>query len=353
VVPASAEKVCYQGLISDVNKFVNQLIFIMNYLALLFVLFLTLSSIAQDCTQEALAQKPGTWKAGMKGSIAGVTATDLAKEKAVLANIHKMISSKYTPVGCEINYSTVFGKYPMEGQVYKADPYYYSMYILRYICDQNSADKSKYYVDISTPTTVNIVANAIYFLNTLYAANIPPDDFRGYLKLENRPFKKNGFYFLSKEKVDPKQEIVEYRWLITYNDTLPFTYVSRKEYLLIQRKRLEKSVKESPGSEKYAQKYFDRISEYLAKPESELSQDAICMWNDEERFEGFVEEGTRGSFIAVKPNLSYYRKNLPKSLPQFFTVIYKISQGDPVFEANIDAIKEAVDFAKLRSMLGK
>jgi hypothetical protein len=33
--------------------------------------------------------------------------------------------------------------------------------------------------------------------------------------------------------------------------------------------------------------------------------------------------------------------------------VYKISQGDPVFEANIAAIKEAVDFAKLRSMLGK
>lgn len=317
--------------------------------AILYSLTLT----AQDCTQEYLAQKTGTWKIGMKGSIANVTAADLAKEKAVLANIHKMVSSNYNPIGCEINYSTVFGKYPMEGQVYKADPYYYTMYILRYLCDQNSADKSKYYVDISTPTTVNIVANAMYWLNSLYAANIPPDDFRGYLKLEVRPVKKDGYYFLSNEKVDPKQEIVEYRWLITYNDTLPFTYVSRKEYLLIQKKRLEKSVKESPGSEKYTQKYFDLINEYLSRPESELSQEAICMWNDEERFEGFVEEGTRGSFIAVKPNLEYYKKNLPKSSPQFFTVIYKLSQGDPVFEANIAAIKEAVDFAKLKSMLGK
>ena len=317
------------------------------------VLFALTSFAQEDCSKELLAQKPGTWKVGIKGSIAGVTAADLAKEKAVLASIHKMTSSNYSPVGCELNFSTVFGKYPMEGQVYKADPYYYSMYILRYLCDQNSADKSKYYVDISTPTTVNIVANAMYWLNSLYAANIPPDDFRGYLKLEVRPVKKDGYYFLSNEKVDPKQEIVEYRWLITYNDTLPFTCLSRKEYLLIQKKRLEKSVKESPGSEKYTQKYFDRISEYLAKPESELSQDAICMWNDEERFEGFVEEGTRGSFIAVKPNLAYYKKNLPKSSPQFFTVVYKISQGDPVFEANIAAIKEAVDFAKLRGMLGK
>jgi len=322
-------------------------------LSIICIALISLSSSAQDCTKELLAQKPGTWKIGLKGSIANVTAADLAKEKAVLASIHKMISSNYSPVGCEVSYSTVFGKYPMEGQVYKADPYYYTMFILRYLCDQNSADKSKYYVDISTPTTVNIVANAMYWLNSLYAASIPTDDFRGYLKMEVRPVKKDGYYFMSNEKVDPKQEIVEYRWLITYNDTLPFTYVSRKEYLLIQKKRLEKSVKESPGSEKYTQKYFDRISEYLEKPESELSQDAICMWNYEERFKGFVEEGPRGSFIAVKPNLSYFRKKLPMSSPQFFTVVYKIAQGDPVFEANIAAIKEAVDFAKLRGMLGK
>jgi len=84
-----------------------------------------------------------------------------------------------------------------------------------------------------------------------------------------------------------------------------------------------------------------------------LNQTAICMSNDEERFNGFVEEGTKGSFIAVKPNMAYYRKKLPNSSPQFFTVIYKISHGDPVFEENIAAIKEAVDFAKLKTMLGK
>ena len=325
----------------------------MKYRILFSILFLTLSAFAQDCIQENLTQIPGTWKVGMKGSIAGVTAADLTKEKAVLAGIHKMVSTNYSPTGCEVLYATAFGKYPLEGQTYLADPYTYSMYILRYLCDKYGPDKSKYYVDIATPTTVNIVANAMYWLNSLYAANIPPDDFRGYLKLEVRPVKKDGYYFLSNEKVDPKQEIVEYRWLITYNDTLPFTYLSRKEYLLIQRKRLEKSLIENPSGEKYIKKYFDRINEYLSKPESELSQDAICMWNDEERFEGFVEEGTRGSFIAVKPNLAYYKKNLPKSSPQFFTVVYKIAQGDPVFDANIAAIKEAVDYAKLRSMLGK
>ncbi|WP_315821409.1 hypothetical protein [Paraflavitalea speifideaquila] len=77
------------------------------------------------------------------------------------------------------------------------------------------------------------------------------------------------------------------------------------------------------------------------------------MWNEEERFEKFVEEGTRGSFLAVKPNLDYYRKKLPKSTPQFFTVVYKIAKGDAVFADNYAAIQKAVDLTKLKSMLGK
>ena len=123
--------------------------------------------------------------------------------------------------------------------------------------------------------------------------------------------------------------------------------------MLIQKKRLEKDIKDSPGEKAYFDAYLKNINEYLTNPESELNQPAICMWNEEEKFEKFVEEGTKGSFIAVKPNPAYYHKNLPKSSPQFFTVVYKISKGDAVFEENIEAIKKAVDFATLKNMLGK
>ena len=309
---------------------------------------------AQDCTKELLAQKPGTWKAGPQGSIANVISTDLVKEKSVLADIHKMISSKYNPVGCQLSYSMVYGKYPDEGQTYIADPYHYVMRIMRYICDGNSADKSKYYVDISTSTTVDINANAIYSLNNLFAANIPASDSRGYLKLEKRPVKKDGYYFMGEKVIDwAENKTKEYRWLITYNDTLPFSYISQKEYLHLLQKRLEKSIRESPGEKEYFQKVLEKISDYLTKPDSELSLPAISMWNDEERFNGFVEEGTKGSFIAVKPNLEYYTKKLQKSSPQFFTVVYTLTENDPVFEGNIAAIKGAVDFGRLKSMLGK
>lgn len=326
---------------------------IKNYLLLIGSLFANSFSIAQDCSSEKLAQLPGKWNAGPQGSINNVTSANLAKEKAVLANIHKMLLQNYKPTGSEISYSTVFGKYNGEGQVWVADPYYYSMYILRYLCEP---DEKKHYVDHSTPTTVSISANAIYSLNTLYASNLPSDDFRGYLKMKQRPEKKDGYYFLGEEVVGNSHlpnKIKEYRWLITYNDTLPFSYVSRREYLLIQKKRLEKSIKESPSEKNYLDQFVNNVNEYLKKPEEELSKPAICMWNDEERFTGFVEEGSRGSFIAVKPNAAYYHKNLPLSSPQFFTVVYKISHGDPVFEENIANIKKAIDFGTLRGMLGK
>lgn len=311
---------------------------------------------AQDCTQEILLQKPGTWKAGPQGSIINVSATDLTKEKSLIAAIHKMVSTNYKPTGCQVSYSTVYGKYQGTGQTFIADPYYYAMYILRYLCDPGSGNKSKWYVDYSTPTTVNITANLIFSLSNLYAANMPADDFRGYLKLKQRPVKKDGYYFMGEEVVGDshlENKIKEYRWLITYNDTLPFSYISRKEYLLIQKKRLEKAIQESPGEKDYLSKFMNNIAGYLKLPESELNKPAICMWNEEERFEKFVDEGTWGSFIAVKPNLAYYRKNLPKSSPQFFTVVYKVSHGDPVFEENITNIKKAIDFTKLKNMLGK
>lgn len=328
----------------------------MKYSILSALLFFSLTAFSQDCSKELLLKKPGTWKAGQQGSIENVSASDLAKEKSVITAIHKMVNTNYSPKGCQVSYSTVYGKQLTQGQSWIADPYHYAMYILPYLCDSKSADHSKYIVAVSTATTVDISANVIFSLNNLYAANIPADDFRGYLKLKQRPQKKDGVWYMGEDVVGDygtSSEIKEFRWLITYNDSLPFYYVSRKEYLLIQKKRLEKALTDNPGEKDYTNKFLKNVNEYLKKAEAELSQPAICMWNEEERFEKFVEEGSRGSFIAVKANLNYYNKKLPKSSPQFFTVVYKISKGEPVLEENMAAIKKAVDFATLKNILGK
>jgi hypothetical protein len=313
-------------------------------------------SNAQDCKPEVIAKLHGTWKKNQQGTTPNVNAADLIKEKSVLSNIHKLISTNYKPTGCQVAYSTVFGKDPADGKNWIGDPFHYKMYILRLFCDKNSADKSKYYTDVATSTTFQITANAIPDLTTLNGADLPDDHLRGYLKLKQKPQKKDGFYFLGEEIVGDshlKNRIMQYTWLITYNDTLPFYYMSRKEYLQRTKKRLEKTMSEQSDSKAYYQKFMNRINDYLNKSADFLNMPAICMWNDEEQFNGFAEEGTKGSFFAVRPNMSYFRKNVKKPVPQFFTVQYKLTEGDPVFEENISGIKKALDFEKLRIMLGK
>jgi len=334
----------------------------MKCLILSALLFFSLHPFAQDpiaigCNKELLLKKPGTWKAGPQGFIQNVTAADLAKEKMVIAGIHKMVFSNYKPIGCQVSYSNVYGKDPGAGQTWIADPYHYTMYILPYLCDTKSADKSKYTVAVASATNVEITVNqlSLFRAGELYGATIP-DEERGYLKLKQRPQKKDGVWFMGEEveaDAGTVNEITSSSWLITYNDTLPFSYISRKEYLMILLKRLDKAIKESPGEKEYYNKFIKNVNEYLKKSEAELSQPAICMWNDEERFEKFTAEGTKGSFIAIKPNLDYYHKKLPKSSPQFLTAVYTISKGDKVFEENIANIKKAVDFAALKNMLGK
>ena len=329
----------------------------MRFFLPILLMLVSVRVFAQDCSQELLAQKPGTWKAGMKGSTPNVSAADLVKEKAVLANIHKMISAGYGPKGCQVTYSNALsGADSGAGKNWVADNFSYNMYILRYLCDQNSTDKSKYYVDISTPTTVSVTANAVWSLNNLFAADLPDDDFRGYLKLREKPQIKDGFRYMGEEVVGDggaENKTIEYRWLITYDDKLPFSYLSRKEYLLIQKRRLEKTMKDDASSSDYYKQFMKNIDTELSKPEEKLIIPAICKWNDEERFTSFVEEGTKGSFIAVKPDLNYYNKKLPKSAPQFFFVQYIIAHGDLVFEENIAGIQKAVDFNALKAMLGK
>ena len=327
----------------------------MKYLLFCFTILFFISSSAQDCTQEKLLLLPGTWKKGPQGSIHDVIASDLTREKVIMANIHKMIETDYKPTGCQIDYSTAYGKYSDPGQKWISDPYSYTMFVLSYLCDPNDKEKLKHYVQISTSTKVTVSANVIWALDNLYASDME-GAFRGYLKLKQKPVKKNGYWFMGEElrgKTGTTSEEKFFHWLITYNDTLPFYYVSRKEYLLIQKKRLEEKSKEVPGEKEYNEPFLKNISDYLTKPESELSKPAICRWNEEERFEKFVEEGSLGSFYAIKPNLDYYNNKLPKSSPQFISIEYFLATGYPVYVENIANIEKALDFAKLKSMLGK
>lgn len=328
-----------------------------SFVLLVFAFSSIASLAAQECTQAALALKPGSIVASkVAGSTRGITAADLVREKGVLATVHKMATAGYTPMGVVAKHDFHFDAgNPQPGMIKIADTFGYGLYLLRYNCDATTTDKSRFFVNVATPTILRIDANVVNQFR-LSAADIADNSFRGYLLMRYKPQKINGFYFLGDEfSGNPDSKQKSYTWLITYDDSLPFTYLTRKEYLLLSKARLAKTMQENGNESGYYTEFVNRINEALSRPESELNQQALVNWSDEERFTGFVEEGSPWARYAVKHNPGYYRKGLAKSASQFFTVVFNVWEGDevPVYVDNMNALKSAINFDVLRNLLGK
>jgi len=312
---------------------------------LLIILFTASQALfAQPCTQSLMAIKPGKWKAGPQGSIRNIAATDLPKEKAFLTSLQKKLSTGFAPTGLEIHYSTVWNK--GDDRTYVADPYHLAMYLLRYLCDDSPKG---FYVEYASATNVMVAVNQLFLLEDLSAAPLAPDHFRGFLRIYSKPEKKNGAIYMGTESSD-NGRIKEENWLITRGDSLPFRYLTRKEYLLITKAKLEK---QKASTDTYLKKYLDKVNAALLGTAQELSQIAVCNTFDEERFSGFLPEGDRYAFYPVVPEMSYYRKGVPRSAAQFISVKYKYSTGDPVFDKNLQSIRSVLTFDYLRSLLVK
>ncbi len=252
--------------------------YVIVFSALLIVLsFATAGARGQEvCTETALAQKPGVLRASkLSGSTAGVTAADLSRSRATMTRIHQMIAAGYRPVGLVGEYGYRFSA----GR--DANTFGYSLYLLKYNCDRASADRSKFYVGTDTPTVVRIDANVINAFD-LSAADTADNSFRGYLLVRSRPQKIDGFYYLGDDPSGGARDGQKERtWLVTYGDELPFSYLSRKEYLLVTRARLEKSIRENGNSSGFYNEYVKRVDEHLRKSEAELGRPAIVNWADE------------------------------------------------------------------------
>jgi len=194
-------------------------------------------SYAQDCNDELLLQKSGTWKPGMKGSQGG-TATELAKEKKTVETIHNMIRSKYSPTAVEAIYHGAYSPpYPnMPGNNYA-----YSIIPLNYYCDGNA-----FKIAHETPTYFSINAN-------LFSAEIyESPNFSeaasgtGYHYIRDMPVEKDGcWYFKERDEGFGYTPTRLYSCLITYNNKLPFAYVTRKEFLETRKVILANTKRES------------------------------------------------------------------------------------------------------------
>jgi hypothetical protein len=100
---------------------------------------------------------------------------------------------------------------------------------------------------------------------------------------------------------------------------------------------------------------FDKIETLLEMPAEELNQHAIVKLDPNANLPSYLFTDDNDPFgeVLIKPNPGYFIKKLPRSTPQFFWVNVIWNHNDPIVTRFSEDIINAVDFAKLKSMLGK
>jgi hypothetical protein len=345
------------------------------FAAITLVVVLSFYGISQPCNQEELFRIPGEWKAGLKGSTMNVSKENLVKETQTVQSILEIFKSGYSPMGCRVSYSGVYGFNPNSGKNWIANPYGLSMFFLRYLCEHDNS--GKYYVDVSTPTSLDVSVNKFQLERIeLYAAELPEHHEIGYITIVGLPEYKDGYYYFE-EQADYHKDIKTYTWIIGYEGKLPYKFVTVREYLNLKKAEFESKLAENNNREQARKNrgdefteddidFYNRQREYYGKPiqlidemlqtksEAELeSPAAILGTGDLQTLQPLVNLNTPGADIFIKPNPDYYKKNLPKHVPQLISINLKVQHGDPVFEDVYEKISKAIDIKKFKAMIGE
>jgi len=327
----------------------------MKYVLILWALYASVNAYSQDCTQASASQKPGIWKEGMKGSVSGIQPADLDRERKVVATIHLLVKSKYTPIGVEADYN---GSYDRPDADVPVNLYNYNIYFLHYICEGNVIK-----TDHETSTSLTVSANR--FDAKIYEKpdenNLPGE---GFYSMKKMPVEKDGNYFFEEKASLGMGATGKSRtWLITRDNKLPFAYVTKKEFLEKQKNMLilamPKAIEGSnqnfkTKTEQDFKKALAKIESLIKMPSGETDQPAIVKQDPNDYLSFlFTTNDDPFSKVLIKPNPGYFNSKLPKSSPQFFVVNITGDDKEPVAAKVMTDVIGTLDFNALRNLLGK
>jgi hypothetical protein len=365
----------------------------MRYLNFFFFLLAINHATAQECTAEWVQGKPGNWKVGLKGSEIGSPA-ELAKEKAIIARLHKMILAKYTPVGVECIFHGAFEAVD-DG---RSNSFNYSLFPMNYYCDNNQVKTAH-----ETSAYFSIAANS--FFSYIYdLPEIESASGAGFHFIPNMPVEKDGYWVFPEADVTLGFGIKgrAQSWLVTYPGKLPFAYVTKKEFLekririlerekqlanegfrdVLKRIEMEKGFKEKEykndpqkmahylrmdyqsTKERYEklvkdqdrnfQPAFDKLEAQMKLPVAELSAPAIVKMDPEDHLSYlFTEDSDPFGKVLIKPHAAYFNAKLTRSSPQFFWILMRGNPKDPQFKGFYKGVTNALDFSLMKTLVGK
>lgn len=366
-----------------------------NIFCVLIIFIVARSSFSQDCSEATLAQKQGEWKEGTKGSAPRMVGADLQREKNVVAALHAMIKSKYLPRGVRAEFN---GAYDATQPAMPVNVYSYSIIPLNYVCDGGTVKTAH-----ETSTYFQIGVNS--FEAEIYdEAQGDRALAEGFNVMEDMPIEKDGYYYFKERDAGLGFGMTgkSSMWLITYQGKLPFSYVSKKEFLekrnnilkadmltsasgfndVLQRIEIERTYKEKEykndpeklkqylkmdyqstkdryekllaDNKKNYEPAFAKIESLLKMPATELGQPAIVKQDPNDHLSYiFTNDDDPFGKVLIKPNPAYFNKTLPRSAPQFFSVYIRGNHREPIASKAMTDIMKAIDFTSLKNMLGK
>lgn len=369
----------------------------MKALPLLIVLLTYFSTFAQDdpCLENIMKQK-GSWKQFNTPQNSGPSEVPL--QKKMMFACHEMIKGRYLPTGATMTWSAA---YPPTDKNAPAATYYYTGGALQYYCK----DDGGFSVAHETATGYDIIFNEFDY-GELFDTVATGDRKEGFFSLRHGlPVEISNGIWAFPDKPEPlgfgrtgKNRL----WLITYDGKLPWSWVSRKEFLLkrkrgvqmekqkaiadakesIQRvledrKQKEEEYRNDPtrlqkylngtwnGMKERADQWLpkveeeyaraeEKLDEQLSAPEAELAKNAIVIPSQKNANDfSFTDVDEPFALILIKPNPAYFVKTTPRSVPQFITVSMTWDHENAVYVQVMKGLNEAMDLDFLKSLIGK
>jgi hypothetical protein len=328
------------------------------------------------CDQNDINQMEHSWNKEVDANTRIPGNVNLPKEQAVIKSISEIASALYPkPKGGEVYWHGNFDISHIENQY--PNSYSIDVVLKPYRCKNDQVILTSY-------------------TSSLFISINSPGFMGGTIEISGKKYStiralsetKNGYTYFNFDENDRVK--VQEMWIISYKDKLPYTYMTRKEYLIEARadqvKEMEgkidyakKGNKVRPQSEQDAakqksiesfkknyqgaalesriaqfnkdyksdqqildealadiRKWYDKIfkvyDDFLASHSEEyLSKPAIVLPYTRANFDGFETNMKDKNLVyIIKNDPSYYNRDLPVTSPQYITVLMRyMTQGVP------------------------
>jgi hypothetical protein len=362
--------------------------------SLSFLIVLNATAQDNDCVDRQLA-KAGKWTK-LKETVKSAPA-DLAIQRRFFNALHSPLQAAYQPKGLDAAYSGSFQPV-MYGQ--PVAYYWYTLFAERYLCEGDALVLNKFDINSIFTTAFNYVSFLEIYDTTAADNSVGFRSLREGFPVEIRP----GIWQFSdvKTSLGAGNEGLTKLWLITYDGQLPWSFVTRREFLLKRKRFLQKEMaaevprlkdqlagweqqkkyKEqewksdparlatyisgthNPAIERVQTSYkklmqgyenaLARLDEQLSAPTDELNKWAIVIKSTQNNFDyDFTDKMEPFAELLTKPNPAYFKKWSSAAVPQMITVSIRYDPKNPVMVGFAKEMEKNLRLDYLKSFIGK